>query len=112
MSRAAVATTRSRPTGHVRLPAGASTMSVHQLRREAWNLGRDDARTAIALLEIAHRQDPANADVLWQKALFEYADHELAGAESSLKRLIAVRPLDLEAMRLLAKVLRGRSRAE
>jgi Flp pilus assembly protein TadD len=83
-------------------------MSVHQLRREAWHLGGDDARTAIALLEIALRRDPADAEVLWQKALFEYAERELVGAESSLKRLIAVRPLDLEAMGLLVKVLRRR----
>jgi hypothetical protein len=90
----------------------ARTMTVHQLRREAWGLGRDDPHTAIALLEVALTRSPADVDVLWQKALFEYAVPDLVATEATLKRLLAVRSIDTAAMSMLVKVLRRLGKTE
>jgi Flp pilus assembly protein TadD len=87
-------------------------MTVHQLRRDAWGLGADRPEAALALLQVAHRREPSDPDLLWQKALFEHAAGDLVTAEHTLKQLLGLASRDVEAMGLLARVLRRLGRLE
>lgn len=87
-------------------------MTVHQLRRDVWGPGADRPLEALALLELAHRRQPADPDLLWQKAPFEHAAGDLAAAETTLKQLLGLRAGDTAAMGLLVRVLRRLGRRD